>query len=168
MWSLRVCNLTNHKGLLSYLLRAFEFRTLQSAFTCTVGFSQIRRDYFSNKVNRMVFAVQTRSNCLRWGRNVILVHYSDKIHIWQDEQHMHLPLWKVCCIFLPSTLIFLVHFDITSLSTERVTGLDISGHAAVRGMFHTLSTWTELSICCGVHRYFRIYWRVYVYCVLFE
>jgi len=72
----------------------------------------------------------------------------------------------MCCIFLPSTLIFLVHFDTISFSTERVAGLDISGHVADRGMLHTLFTWTELSICCGVHRHFNICWSVYA-CIVY-
>jgi len=44
----------------------------------------------------------------------------------------------MCCIFLPSTLIFLVHFDTTSFSTEGVAGLYISGHVVVRGMFRSI------------------------------
>lgn len=162
MWPLKVCNLTNHRGWLSYLTPLFAFRTVQIAFTCTVCFSQIRRDYFSNNLNRMVFAVHTRSKCLQWGRNLTFIHYSDDIHTSQGKQHMHLLLRKMCHISLPSTLIFLVHFDTTSFSTERAAGLDMSGYAAVRGMFHTHFTWTERSICCGVHRSFHIFWSVYV------
>lgn len=164
-----MCNLTNHRGWLSYLPSTFAFRNLQSAFTaftCTVNFSQIRRDCFSNNVNRLVSAVQTRCKCLLWGRNFISVHYSDEVHTSQVEQLVHLTLWKMCCIFLPSSLIFLVHFDTTSFSTEGVAGLAISGHVAVRGIFHNLFTWTDLSICCGVHRYFHMCWSVNV-CIVY-